>query len=63
MEVQAQLGQMALETSIPKIIRANWTGGVPQAVERLLCECEALSSNHSPTPKKKQVVRLYHIPM
>jgi hypothetical protein len=28
---------------------------VTQAVERLLCKCEALSSNPSPTKKKKKV--------
>jgi hypothetical protein len=32
----------------------KWTGGVAQAVERLLCKCEALSSNSSPTRKKKK---------
>jgi hypothetical protein len=30
-----------------------WTGGVTQAVERLLCKCKALSSGLSPTKKKK----------
>jgi hypothetical protein len=31
-----------------------WIGVVAQALERLLCECEALSSNFSPTKKKKK---------
>jgi hypothetical protein len=34
------------KTPISKITRAKWTGGVAEAVEHLLCECEALS----PTP-------------
>jgi hypothetical protein len=34
---------------ISKITRAKWTRSVAQAVESLLCESEALSSNPSPT--------------
>jgi hypothetical protein len=34
-----------------KITRAKWTGGVVQVVECLLCKCEILSSNSSPTKK------------
>jgi hypothetical protein len=41
------------ETSIPKIFRAKWTGSIAQAVECLLCKCEAPSSNPSPAKKKK----------
>jgi hypothetical protein len=33
--------------------RAKWTGGVAKVVEHLLCKCEALSSNPSPTEVKK----------
>jgi hypothetical protein len=29
---------------------------VAQAVERLLCKCTALSSNPSPTKKKKKII-------
>jgi hypothetical protein len=36
---------------ISLITRAKWTGGVAQAVELLLYQCEALSSNSSPTRK------------
>jgi hypothetical protein len=42
-----------------KITRAKWTGGMPQAVECLLCKCEALSSNsipQQPPPQKIDVV-------
>jgi hypothetical protein len=38
---------------ISKITRAKWTGGMVQAVEHLLCKCEALSSNYNPSPKNK----------
>jgi hypothetical protein len=38
----------------PKITRAKWTGGVTQVVEHLLCKHEALSSNPSPTERKKR---------
>jgi hypothetical protein len=41
---------------ISKRNRAKWTGGVAQAVERLLCKCTALSSNPSPTKKKKKII-------
>jgi hypothetical protein len=45
------------EIPSPKITRANWTGGVAQSVEYLLCKCEALSSNASPTKKNKKKKR------
>jgi hypothetical protein len=32
------------------------TEGMPQAVECLLCKCKALSSNPSPTKRKKKVL-------
>jgi hypothetical protein len=44
--------------SVPKITRAKWTGSVVQAVEYFLCKCKALSSNPSPTKKKKAIVFL-----
>jgi hypothetical protein len=34
----------SLRDPISKITRAKWTGSVAQAVEHLLCKCEALSS-------------------
>jgi hypothetical protein len=37
-----------------KVIRERWTGGVAQAVERLLCKCEVLSSNPSAGQKIKE---------
>jgi hypothetical protein len=37
------------QNPISKIIRTKWTGGVAQAVEFLLCKCEALNSNPNPT--------------
>jgi hypothetical protein len=42
--------------SISKMTRAEWTGGVAQVVEYLLCTYKALSSNSSPTKKKKKNV-------
>jgi hypothetical protein len=47
---------------ISKITRAKCTVGMAQVVECLFCKCKALSSNPSPTKKKKsfeykQVVR------
>jgi hypothetical protein len=36
---------------ICKITRAQWTEGVSQAVENLLCKCKVLSSNPSLPPK------------
>jgi hypothetical protein len=41
---------------ISKVTRAKWTGGVAQAVERLLCNREALSSNPSPKKKKRIII-------
>jgi hypothetical protein len=55
-EVQGQPGQIVHENPpISKLTRAKWTGGVAHAVECLLCESEALSSNSSSTKKKKKV--------
>jgi hypothetical protein len=56
--IQAQPGQNVQEIPSPKITRAKWSGDVAQAIEHLLCKCEALSSNHSPTKKKKKKKRL-----
>jgi hypothetical protein len=47
--VQGQPGQRIHKDPISKIITAKWTGSVPHVVESLLCKCEALSSNSSPT--------------
>jgi hypothetical protein len=49
-----QSRQIVCETLSPisKITRATWTGGVAQAIEHLLCKCEALNSN--PNLKKKK---------
>jgi hypothetical protein len=46
--VQGQPRQIVCEPSIFKITIAEWTGGVAQVVECLLCKCKALNSNHSP---------------
>jgi hypothetical protein len=39
-----------------KITKVKWTEGVVQAVQHLLCKHEALSSNPSPTIKKKFIL-------
>jgi hypothetical protein len=44
----------SLQDPISKITREKWTGGVTQAVQCLLCKCEALSINPSPTKKKRK---------
>jgi hypothetical protein len=50
--VQSQPTKIVFETPISKnITKAKWTGGGVQAVECLLCKCEALSLNSSPTKK------------
>jgi hypothetical protein len=51
-----------MQDPISKITRAKWTGGVVQAVERLFCKSEALSSNPSPT-KKKKTTKLSQLPL
>jgi hypothetical protein len=57
--VGGQSRQIVCKTLAPKITRTKWTGGVVQAVERLLCKCEALSSNSSLTKKKKKYIYIY----
>jgi hypothetical protein len=52
--VLGQPGQIVCETPISKITRANWTGGVAQAVEHPLCKYKTLSSNSIPQKKKKE---------
>jgi hypothetical protein len=52
--VQNQPREIVLETPVSKITRAKWTEGVAQAVKHLLCKCEALSSNASPTTNKRK---------
>jgi hypothetical protein len=42
------------QDSISKITREEWTGGVAQVVECLLCKCKVLNSNPSPTKKKER---------
>jgi hypothetical protein len=49
----------SLRDPISKITRAKWTVGATQVVEYLLPKCEALSSNPSPTQKKKFCVCMY----
>jgi hypothetical protein len=51
--VQSQPRKIVLETPISKTTRTKWTGGVAQAADCLLCKCETLSSNPSPTKKKQ----------
>jgi hypothetical protein len=50
---------------ISKVTRAKWTGGMAQAAECLLCKYEALSlsSNPSPTKKKKKDIVLVFLLM
>jgi hypothetical protein len=52
--VQGQPRKIVQENPISKITRAQWTGGVAQAVEHQLCKCKALSSNPSFTKKNAQ---------
>jgi hypothetical protein len=57
MEAQDPPGQIVHETPISKITRAKWqkwNGGVVPVLEWLLCKHKALSSNPSPTEKKKK---------
>jgi hypothetical protein len=52
--LEAEIRRIEVQGPISKITRAKWTGGVPLAVERLLCKCETLSSNPRPIKKKKK---------
>jgi hypothetical protein len=45
------------ENPFPRNYQSKWTGGVPQAVELLLCKLKAQNSNPSPTSKKKKKVK------
>jgi hypothetical protein len=45
---------LGIAPETPNITRVKWTGGVALAVEHLPCECKVLSSNSSPTKKKKK---------
>jgi hypothetical protein len=54
--LEAEIRRIEVQGPISKITRAKWTGGVPLAVERLLCKCETLSSNPRPIKKKKKKV-------
>jgi hypothetical protein len=51
----------SLQDPISKITKTKWTGGVAQSVECLLCKCRALTSNSSPTRKKKKNKNLKHL--
>jgi hypothetical protein len=51
--VQGQPDQIVCETSSSKQPDQKWNGGVAQAVKCLLGKHEALSSNPTPTLKKK----------
>jgi hypothetical protein len=52
--VQGQPEQTVHETHLPfGLVRPKWTGGMAQAVQRLLFKCEALSSNPSSAPPPK----------
>jgi hypothetical protein len=44
-------------TSIFKVTKEKWTGGVAAAIGCLLCKCKALSSNSSPTKKVREKER------
>jgi hypothetical protein len=52
-DVGDQSRQIIPGIPISKISRAQWTGGVAQEIERLLCMREALSSDSSPTSTNK----------
>jgi hypothetical protein len=54
--------QIGLGDPIPKITRAKWTRGVAQKVKYLLCKHKALSSNLSPTKKKKKTWVMRPVP-
>jgi hypothetical protein len=48
-KAQDQPGKIVDGAPISKTTRTKWNGGVAQAVEHLLSNCEALSSNPRPT--------------
>jgi hypothetical protein len=52
--VRGQPGQNSSRDPISKISRAEWTGGVVQKVEHLLCKCRALSSNPSQRERERE---------
>jgi hypothetical protein len=56
---QGQIRQIVHKTPSPKMTKAEFAGGVTQAVEHLLCKLEALSLNHSPNQKKKKKLLLF----
>jgi hypothetical protein len=50
----------SFQDPVSEVIRAKWAGGVAQAESQLwLCKHEALSSNLSPTKKKKKERKYY----
>jgi hypothetical protein len=54
MAVSGQSGRDNWRDLISSTTRAEWTEGVAQGVECLLCKTEALSSNPSATKKTKK---------
>jgi hypothetical protein len=63
-EIQSQPGQKSSKDSISKITRTKWTIGVAQAVKRLPCKHEALSSKsqfHKKDNKRMKAKNLYNI--
>jgi hypothetical protein len=50
--VQDKPRQIVHETSVSRIIRTKYTGGVAKEAECLLCKHEDLSSNTNPNPEK-----------
>jgi hypothetical protein len=52
--VRGQPRQIVPKTPSPKYLEQKQMGGLTQGVEHLLRKCEALSSNPSPTKKKKK---------
>jgi hypothetical protein len=52
--IKKALKANSLRNPISKITRVEWTTGMVQVVECLLCKCETLSSNPKLTGKKKK---------
>jgi hypothetical protein len=61
-EAGTQPGQIVGDTPSPKKSRTTWTGGVAQVVECVLCKCEALNLNPSPTKKKRKPIEGENFP-
>jgi hypothetical protein len=50
--VRGQPGQIVYKTPLSKITKAKWPVDVAQAVEHLLCKCEAAFKPQIPPPQK-----------